>query len=130
MTRELLLFFTIGGFQFLVDTSLFATLLAGTGITLLANVTSRSLAALIGFVLNRWVTFRATQASAVSQAWRYLKLWMALTLLSSALLTLWQQLLGDTTENMILMIVGKIAVEVMMMALSFLSMKFWIFNKN
>lgn len=130
-SREFRLFILVGIAQFLWDAALFSLLHWWWGHLPLANVTARGSAALLGFALNRYLTFeRARRSSPMPQLIRLLILWVALTLLSTLMLVVWREIvMGATNSHHVpLMSAGKIVTEMLLVLCSFWAARNWVYR--
>lgn len=123
VSRQLVLFLLIGGFQFALDT-LLLWLLVEAGVSIeLANICSRAIAAFSGLYLNRQHTFRANdRPSAVPLRLhvRFWIFWCCMTAISTALLKAVPALIvADNTGHALNLVVTKIGVEIFLFFLSF-----------
>ena len=128
MMRQPLFFLLIGGMQYLLDATLFGFLLsAGLGITI-SNVLSRGLAAAIGFLANRYLTFGKQSDTFVSFSGslvRFVILWITMTAISTALmLAISRAWDADLTTQ----VISKLLVEAVLAVVSFLFSKYWVFR--
>ena len=128
LIRQPLYFLIVGGLQAGVDTLLFGLMVSVAIPTERANVVSRLCAAVIGFLLNRYVTFQNRNETlsrlGFSMA-RFVILWIALTIVSTASIMLLAAVFGAGTGNKI----GyKIAVEAVLAVLSFFAAKYWVYR--
>lgn len=123
VSRQLLLFVLIGGFQFALDT-LLLWLLLELGVSVeLANISSRAIAALSGLYLNRRHTFGvAGQSTAVSLRLhaRFWIFWGCMTAISTVLLKVVPALFfAAQTGNATYLVLTKVGVEIFLFFLSF-----------
>lgn len=123
VSRQLVLFVLIGGFQFALDTLLLWLLLA-MGLSVgVANISSRAIAAVSGLYLNRQHTFGVTgQTRAVS--WRlHLRFWVfwaCMTAISTVLLKAVPALFfAEQAGNAFYLVMTKVGVEIFLFFLSF-----------
>jgi len=126
--RQPLLFGLVGGLQYLVDAALYATLIAAGVATSPANVTSRACAAVLGFVLNRYLTFGQrdeTPGRLARSLLRFALLWVGLTLLSTLAVLALEALWGADTARRI---AAKLIVEAVLAVASFLLSRFWVYR--
>lgn len=126
--RQPLLFLLVGVLQYALDAALF-TLFISLGLaTVPGNVLSRASAAACGFLANRYLTFEQrsdTFRRFRSSLVRFVLLWLAMTLLSSALLVLVKQGWGDLLE---VQVKAKLLIEALLAIISFLLSKYWVFR--
>lgn len=132
-SREFGLFVGVGLAQFLWDSVLFSVLHWWSGQLVLSNVVARGSAAMLGFMLNRSLTFaQARSASALPQFLRLLMLWGVLTLSSTVLLAVWREageaLLAPEHSQEWLMPAGKVLVEMLLVLSSFWAAKNWVYR--
>ena len=128
LIRQPLYFLIVGGLQAGIDTLLFGLMVSVAIPTERANVVSRLCAAVIGFLLNRYLTFQNRNETlsrlGFSMA-RFVILWLALTILSTASIMLLAAVFGAGIGNKI----GyKIAVEAVLAVLSFFAAKYWVYR--
>ena len=128
LIRQPLYFLVVGGLQAGIDTLLFGLMVSVAIPTERANVISRLCAAVIGFLLNRYLTFQNRNETlsrlGFSMA-RFVILWIALTVLSTASIMLLETIFGAGTGNKI----GyKIGVEAVLAVLSFFAAKYWVYR--
>ena len=124
--RQVLLFGFIGVTQLVADALIFYLLVKLSVPPWIANSTSRLFAFLLGFVLNGTFTFRRPEgSSAVSKKSfiRLLLLWVALTFVSSELMTAASHVASDIRLLMI-----KFAVEFVLAFVSFFVSKTWVYR--
>jgi len=126
--RQPVYFVVVGGLQAGMDTLLFGLMVSVAVPTERANVISRLCAAVIGFLLNRYLTFQNRNETlsrlGFSMA-RFVILWIALTLLSTASILLLEVVFGANTGNRI----GyKIGVEALLAVVSFFAAKYWVYR--
>ena len=127
--RQPILFLLVGGLQYLLDTALFGLLLSVGLATMPANIISRASAAVIGFVLNRYLTFQQTNDTlqrAAGSLLRFIILFAVMTLLSTVSLMLLKSWNGGEWGQQI---IHKLSVEAILAILSFLASKYWVFRK-
>ncbi len=126
MTKQFLVFLMVGGLQYSIDVAVFSglTLLISTEF---ANVTSRAVAALSGYVLNGKVTFKTPQKDPVHSAsfQRFLMVWALMTLISTGLITLITSHYQLAWEASIAL---KLTVEMVLVILSFTLQKLYVFR--
>ncbi len=130
-SREFRLFILVGIAQFLWDAALFSLLHWWSGLLPLANIAARGSAALLGFALNRYLTFeRARRSSPMPQLIRLLMLWVALTLLSTLMLVVWREIVMGATNShhVLLMSAGKIVTEMLLVLCSFWAARNWVYR--
>lgn len=131
VTTQFALFVVFGGIQIAIDTLLFAAIFLVVGDPLVGNVVSRGTAAVAGFLLNRRFTFHAQGKGGVArQALRYTLLWLALTVLSTALIGTADSLLAAASRQREWIIGVKLVIEAVLALLSFLGMRYGIFPKG
>ena len=123
VSRQLLLFLLIGGFQFALDTMLLWFLLEMGAPIEVANISSRAIAAVSGLYLNRQHTFRvAGQSRAVSLRLhaRFWVFWGCMTAISTLLLKAVPALFfAEQAGNAMYLVMTKVGVEVFLYFLSF-----------
>lgn len=126
--RQPLLFVLVGGIQYVLDAALFATLISAGFATVPSNVVSRANAAVVGFLLNRYVTF-AHRADSLKRfgasLWRFVLLFIVLTILSTLALR-WLEVHWGSDE--VYRITAKLMVEALLAVASFTLSRFWVFR--
>lgn len=122
LDRTLLVFIVVGLSQLAADVGFFLLFVTYSIEPALANVISRGIAVLLGFVLNSKVTFRKQLNLKIF--FLYMALWGALTCVGGFCLLLveWLPLYS--------LVVFKFFMEVFLAILSFLVMKFIIFKRE
>ena len=131
VTRQFFLFLIVGGVQIAIDTVIFAAIFIVAGEPLLGNVVSRGSAAGIGFLLNRRYTFNAWRAGEVAgQGLRYVLLWLVLTALSTLLIGAGNAVLAGVAHNREWMIGLKVLIEATLALLSFMGMRYGVFQRG
>jgi len=126
--RQPLYFFIVGGLQASIDTLLFGLMVSVAVPTERANVISRLCAAAIGFLLNRYLTFQKRNETLSRLGFsmvRFVVLWIALTILSTASIMLLEAFFGAGTGNKI---AYKLGVEAVLAVVSFLAAKYWVYR--
>ncbi|MCR6477832.1 GtrA family protein [Variovorax sp. ZS18.2.2] len=124
--RQLILFGVVGVTQLLADTLIFYLLLELSITPWIANSLSRFLALLLGFVLNGAITFRQpdnTASTSKKSFVRLLILWLALTLVSSELVTLASHHVSGPH-----LLLAKLGVELVLAFVSFFISKTWVYR--
>lgn len=125
--KNILIFFTVGVTQLLVDTLLFS-LMVKFGIDyVIANFTSRAIAAITGFILNGKFTFKKSLSIAVFiKFWLY---WFLMTALSSLLLLSIRGFIASVIPESYVAVFSKIIVEFILFFISYLIAKVWVYRK-
>jgi len=126
--RQPLFFLGVGGFQYLLDAGLY-TLLISNGITTApANISSRATAAGLGFLLNRYLTFKQRKETLMrigASLFRFVLFWGVMTVASTAAM-LWAEVSwGDETSRRI---IAKLLVEAVLAVISYLVSRYWVFR--
>jgi putative flippase GtrA len=126
--RQPVLFVLVGGFQYLLDAVMFGIFISiGFG-TVPSNIASRATAAATGFLLNRYLTFGkrndSVQHFSTSLA-RFLIFFIAMTVLSTGLILLLENVAGDNDSQRI---IYKLAVEAVLAVISYFLSKNWVFR--
>lgn len=116
------MFLAVGGFQFIFDAGLFILLTYWGMMPFWTNLLTRFSAAMLGFWLNGKLTFGHPRLTR-RQLWRYVAVWMLLTLLSTGAVGLIGHAAGMRAAWAM-----KIVVEVLLAALSFVLMRRWVFR--
>jgi len=126
--RQPIYFLAVGGLQAGIDTLLFGLMVSVAIPTERANVISRLCAAVIGFLLNRYLTFQNRHETLSRLGFslaRFVILWIVLTILSTTSIMLLEAFFGAGTGNRI----GyKIGVEAVLAVVSFLAAKYWVYR--
>ena len=128
--RQILIYLLIGGIAFLCEISIFHGLREITLPLGISNIAARSLAAMVAFTGNRIFTFSRPpeQRGHVNQeALRYIKLFLVLTTLSTGLLYVVTHLLALEGAG-IAETLAKMGVEFLMVCISFISQRLWVFT--
>lgn len=124
--RQVFFFGAVGGLQLAVDWGSFVGLsLAGLAAAP-ANLTGRVVSSILGFWLNRTLTFSSAgsrHALAGPQLGRFITGWFLTAMLSTLMVTLLDHLLGLRAAA-----VGKIVVDGLLAVFSFWLSKRWIFR--
>lgn len=119
-------YLTVGLFQFILDLGLFL-LLQKIGLPLfVANVISRLTAATTGYYLNRQFTFSITPTTDYSMAIRYWSFWIFMTMLSTGLIMILQNLFPANSS----LGIGKFIVESFLCVVGFLISKFFVYKHD
>lgn len=126
--RQPLLFVMVGGLQYLLDATLFGLLMAAGVPTAPGNVAARVSAAVVGFVLNRYVTFDKRGGSwrvVGASLGRFVALFIGLTALSTLSLLALESVLGDSLGNKL----GyKLSTEAVLAVISFFLSRHWVYR--
>lgn len=126
--RQPVLFILVGGFQYMLDAVLFGVFISVGAGTVSSNITSRAIAAGTGFLLNRYLTFgrRNDNVKLFSASlMRFLIFFAVMTILSTGLIILLEQLVGDNDTQRIFY---KIGVEAVLAIISFFLSRNWVFR--
>jgi putative flippase GtrA len=126
--RQPVLFVLVGGFQYLLDITLFGILITFGLATFPSNVTSRAIAAASGFLLNRYLTFSQRQDTVrrfSASLIRFVVFFAVMTALSTALILLLERMAGDSDSQRI---IYKFAVEAVLAVISFFLSRNWVFR--
>lgn len=121
-------FVLVGGFQYLLDAALFGVFITSGLGTIPANITSRTIAAVTGFLLNRYVTFSRREDTArmfSASLVRFVLFWAFMTVLSTGLIEMLGRMAGDSEVQQI---VYKLGVEAVLAVISFLVSRNWVFR--
>lgn len=125
--RQMVLYVTFGVTQLLVDWAGFLAL-THLGVAIAAaNPSSRLFAAIVGYVLNATLTFKTSPEDShvnLGSFLRYATLWIATTVISTAIITGAAALFGKGALPLL-----KLMVEGAMAVASFLTMKFWVYRR-
>lgn len=127
---QVLAFIGVGGAQLLVDAAVFHVLVQWSVPTVPANFMGRLSGACVGFVLNATMTFRSSMQGRMSwQAWRrFWVFWLAMSVISSALVRSGQALLPADLQTSGALTVVKLGVEATLAAFSFIISRQWVFQ--
>lgn len=126
--RQPVLFVLVGGFQYVLDAALFAVLISTGVATVPSNVASRAGAAVVGFLLNRYLTFGQrsdTFKRFGASLSRFVLLFIALTIVSTVAIRGLESTWGSDDLSRIM---AKLAVEAVLAVLSFVVSRFWVFR--
>jgi putative flippase GtrA len=126
--RQPVLFVLVGGFQYLLDITLFGILITFGLATFPSNVTSRAIAAASGFLLNRYLTFGKRNDTAKhfsASLIRFLVFFAIMTVLSTGLILILERLAGDNDSQRIMY---KLGVEAVLAVISFFISRNWVFR--
>jgi putative flippase GtrA len=126
--RQPVLFVLVGGFQYLLDITLFGILITFGLATFPSNVTSRAIAAASGFLLNRYLTFGKRNDTAKhfsASLIRFLVFFTIMTVLSTGLILILERLAGDNDSQRIMY---KLGVEAVLAVISFFISRNWVFR--
>lgn len=118
----------VGGFQYLLDAALFGIFITSGLGTIPANITSRAVAAVTGFLLNRYVTFSRREDTVQmfsASLVRFVLFWVFMTILSTGLIELLGRMAGDSETQRI---IYKLGVEAVLAVISFLVSRNWVFR--
>jgi putative flippase GtrA len=126
--RQFALFALIGALQHIFDALLFFLFIAAGMDIINANLISRAVVGLVGFIANRYITFRGTRVDFRHSFFRFLLAWSITSLLSTAGVIIavdvfLQEALTPTTGLAI-----KVLVEIVVFLFAFLIQKFFIFG--
>ncbi|MDK2122904.1 GtrA family protein [Parachitinimonas caeni] len=127
-SRQLAWYFVIGLAQFAGDAALLYSMLRWGVAVEVANVASRASAGMAGFWLNRWITFGSTAEPWWPSFLRFGALWLAMTMLSSGLLSAAAWLLGRDADHAGLLTMAKLLIELALFVLAFLVSKLWVYR--
>lgn len=116
------LFLAVGGVQFAFDAGLFILLTYWGMAPSWTNLLTRFSAAMLGFLLNGKLTFRQSRLTR-EQLFRYVLLWISLTLLSTVAVVLIGHAGGIRAAWG-----AKIFVEILLAVLSYVLMRRWVFR--
>ncbi len=125
ITRQALLFLMVGAAQLLLDTAVFVGLTA-LGLPLApGNVLGRLSGACLGYWLNGRYTFARGSEPQLQRRhlWRFAVAWLALTLLSTLLLTQVAEFAGLSGSWL-----AKPLVEALMAAIGFVLWRQWVYR--
>ncbi|WBM72088.1 GtrA family protein [Buttiauxella sp. WJP83] len=125
--KKLLLFFICGVIQFAIDSSLYTVLsYVGVGVTL-SNVSSRALAASVGYYINGRLTFKRSMNGRV--LFKFVIYWAGMTVISTVLLYLCK-VIFNSQNSVFLTAVSKVCVEIVLFFISFIIAKLWVYKHD
>ncbi|MEH6588913.1 MAG: GtrA family protein [Halioglobus sp.] len=125
--KQFVLFTIIGGAQYLLDVLLLYLLLRFGIDIVTANLFSRGVVGLAGFIANRFLTFHDTTTTLGASFPRFLIAWIGTSAASTFLIVIALQLFFDGDYSTNLAVLVKIVVELIVFLAAFLIQKFWIF---
>lgn len=126
MTKEIVLFLTIGGIQYITDGFLFYLFISINLDIVSSNILSRGIAALIGFELNRRFTFNFKSKELLIQQFKKFVLgWVFMTILNTTIMGL----ISIINSQKNFLTIAKLITELIFAIASFLICKYWIYKK-
>lgn len=128
MRKTFVLFLLVGGVQYVLDAGIFSLLVLSLD-TSLANVLSRLSGACAGYYLNGYFTFGVINQKNVFNLRRIVKfslVWTGLTLVSTLSINMVVSMLPTADWHYI--VVVKLVVEAVLVILSFLMQKFFVYR--
>jgi putative flippase GtrA len=131
MTRQFLLFVSVGLLQYGIDVLLFAFLFF-LGLPVgPANILARGGAAVVGFKVNGALTFhdqRGKQGWGLVHGLRFLALWLGMTAASTALVLISEYLVDDRGLAGEWILGAKLLIEALLALVSFAMSKWWVYT--
>ncbi|WP_390904796.1 GtrA family protein [Pantoea piersonii] len=125
--KNLIIFFVVGVTQLLVDTLLFSIMVRFGIDYVIANFTSRAVAAITGFILNGKLTFNKSLSVAVFiKFWLY---WLLMTALSSLFLLFIRSFIATLIPESYIAVCSKVIVEFILFFISYIIAKVWVYRK-
>ncbi|WP_455864902.1 GtrA family protein [Pantoea agglomerans] len=125
--KNVILFFFIGITQLALDTVIYS-LLTRLGVDIvIANFSSRALAAITGYLLNGKLTFKSSLSTSVFI--KFCVYWLFMTAMSSLLLVLSRKTIAEVIPNSYVDFSSKIIVEFILFFISYLIAKVWVYKK-
>lgn len=125
--KNVILFFFIGITQLALDTVIYS-LLTRLGVDIIiANFSSRALAAIAGYLLNGKLTFKSSLSTSVFI--KFCVYWFFMTAMSSLLLVLSRKTIAEVIPNSYVDFSSKIIVEFILFFISYLIAKVWVYKK-
>jgi putative flippase GtrA len=132
MTRQLLLFLSVGLLQYGIDALLFALLFFLGVPVALGNLVARGGAAVVGFQVNGLLTFRDQRGErgwGLSHGLRFLALWLGMTAASTALMLVSEHLVEDRGMAQEWILGAKLLIEAFLALVSFALSKWWVYTR-
>ena len=126
--RQLSWFTVIGGLQYALDGILLFLLMASGMNIVNANLLSRTLVGLGGFLANRQITFRETQVHFWPSFLRFLLAWALMSILSTVGILLAINVFLQEEPTPVSGLIIKVLVEMVVFLCAFLLQKFYIFG--
>jgi putative flippase GtrA len=131
MTRQLLLFLSVGLLQYGIDALLFG-LLFFLGVPVApANLLARGGAAVVGFKVNGMLTFRDQRGRrgwGPTHGLRFLALWSGMTAVSTVLMLISEHLVESQGLRAEWILGAKILIEALLALVSFALSKWWVYT--
>lgn len=115
-----------GAFQFILDFLLFVFLEKMGFYAVVANITSRLVAATVGYQLNKKYTFGVGKVKNYAMVTRYWVFWLSMTCVSSLLILVWNNFLTDLLPTS----AGKLIVECILSIVGYLISKIWVYKND
>lgn len=126
--RQFALFTLIGAFQYLFDALLLFLLMAAGMDIVNANLISRAVVGLGGFIANRYITFRGTRVHFRRSFFRFLLAWAITSLLSTIGVIIAVDVFLQEAPTPTTGLIIKVLVEIVVFLFAFLMQKFFIFG--
>ena len=126
--RQFSLFAVVGGGQYILDAALLYFLLVLGMDIVIANLVSRTLVGVLGYVANRYITFRGTRVGLLQGFIRFTVAWLMTSVLSTFGIILALSWVTDGVYSPETGVFIKLAVEAVVFLLAFFIQKFWIFK--
>lgn len=128
MHRQVGLFVLIGLLQYVLDAAVFWLSLTVGAPLIAANLIGRISGAICGYLLNNRYTFGHDRSADPGRIVRFIGYWLFMTVLSTALLA-WADARWNTTDQDSTAVLIKLAVEAVLVTLSFALAKWVVFRK-
>ena len=131
-SSQFLRYIFVGLCQLGVDWLIFSGLFLFTGQIVVANVTGRACAPVIGFILNSSITFTADSFihSRNVRLFRYAIVWLFFTIISTVAIIWVNKLLAGYGFDTYWVIAVKIGVEGLLATVGFVLCKNWVFTSK
>ncbi len=132
MTRQFLLFLSVGLLQYGIDALLFMLLFYLGASVAIANILARAGGAVAGFQLNGMLTFRVQRGE---QGWglthgiRFVLLWLGMTVVSTVLMLVAEQLVESRGLTADWIVGAKLTIEGLLALVSFALSKWWVYTR-
>ena len=127
MKREFVLFLFVGALQYLLDVFLMYLLVKLSFSIAISNIVSRASAAFMGYFINGQYTFRSRNLLQKESLTKFIILWIGLTVVSTVAIYIGKFYTGGEFNPEIALIF-KIIIEAILVLVSFLLQKFWVFK--
>jgi putative flippase GtrA len=127
--RQFLKFFLVGGGQYTLDIVLFYIFLFYSIDIVVANLLSRAIVGNIGFIANRYITFKGNTVTLKKSYLKFLLAWIFTSIVSTVGILLLSSIFL-TAENIKIETSIKMIVEIIVFIIAFFIQKLWIFKSN